>query len=125
LRLDLEPGVTANADAAHTEQVLVSVIDNAVAYSPPASTVSVTVHAHRNRARFLVEDEGPGIPLRERGRVFEKFYRLDPDQLGGVGGAGLGLYIARELVERMNGRIEIAPRDGPGTTVVVDLPLAR
>jgi len=42
-----------------------------------------------------------------------------------VGGAGLGLYIARELVERMNGRIEIAPRDGPGTTVVVDLPLAR
>ena len=125
LRLDLEPGVTANADPAHTEQVLVSVIDNAVAYSPPASTVSVTVHAHRNRARFLVEDEGPGIPLRERGRVFEKFYRLDPDQLGGVGGAGLGLYIARELVERMNGRIEIAPRDGPGTTVVVDLPLAR
>jgi signal transduction histidine kinase len=63
------------------------------------------------------------VPATEHDRIFEKFYRLDPYQHGGVGGTGLGLYIAKELVDRMDGRIGLRPRD-EGTSVFVDLPLA-
>ena len=73
---------------------------------------------------FLVSDEGIGIPPGERERVFEKFYRLDPNLTQGVGGTGLGLYICRELVSRMDGQIWVEPSAGPGTTVVVELPAA-
>jgi signal transduction histidine kinase len=64
-----------------------------------------------------------GIPAAEAEHVFEKFYRLDPDQQLGVGGTGLGLYIARELVRRMDGRIGLLPRQR-GATFYVDVPTA-
>jgi signal transduction histidine kinase len=67
-------------------------------------------------------DEGLGIPSSERERIFEKFYRLDPEQRRGVGGSGLGLYICRELVERMNGRIEVESEPGKGSRFTVALP---
>ena len=68
-----------------------------------------------------VRDEGPGIPPAERERIFEKFYRLDPDHVSGVAGTGLGLYIARELVERMGGEIGVEEGNGPGATFSVAL----
>jgi two-component system sensor histidine kinase SenX3 len=74
-------------------------------------------------ARITVSDEGPGIPAAEQEAIFEKFYRLDPDQRSGVGGTGLGLYIARELVDRMGGRIGLLRRER-GATFYIDLPLA-
>jgi hypothetical protein len=60
--------------------------------------------------RFSVRDEGLGIPIGEQDRIFEKFYRLDPDNPHVVGGSGLGLYICRELVHSMNGRSGSSPR---------------
>ena len=74
--------------------------------------------------RFAVTDAGLGIPAPERSRIFEKFYRLDPDMTGGIGGTGLGLYIARELVRRVNGRIWVEPNDGPGSVFQVEIPAA-
>jgi signal transduction histidine kinase len=73
--------------------------------------------------RISVSDNGPGIPDPDRDRVFEKFFRLDPGQRSGVGGTGLGLYIARELTQRMGGRIGLLPRER-GTTFFLDLPRA-
>jgi signal transduction histidine kinase len=73
---------------------------------------------------FAVRDEGLGIPLREQERIFEKFYRLDPNLRRGVGGTGLGLYICRELVRRMGGRIWVASREGEGSTFFFELPVA-
>jgi two-component system sensor histidine kinase SenX3 len=63
-----------------------------------------------------------GIPAGELARIFEKFYRLDPHQTRGVNGTGLGLYVCRELVERMDGRINVASLPGRGSTFVVELP---
>jgi signal transduction histidine kinase len=63
------------------------------------------------------------VPEAERERIFEKFHRLDPAQRGGVGGTGLGLYIARELARRMGGRIGVL--DGATSAFYVDLPRAR
>jgi signal transduction histidine kinase len=73
-----------------------------------------------------VRDRGPGIPAAEREHVFEKFYRLDPDHRQGVGGSGLGLYICRQLVSSMHGRIwvESAPQQ-QGSTFAFDLPIAN
>jgi signal transduction histidine kinase len=72
--------------------------------------------------RWAVSDEGLGIPAAERLRVFEKFYRLDPDMNRGIGGTGLGLYICRELVRRVDGRIWVEQGTGAGSTFVVEIP---
>ena len=75
--------------------------------------------------RFAVIDAGLGIPAGEQHRIFEKFYRLDPELTRGVGGTGLGLYISRELVRRMNGRIHVESTEGAGLSFTVELPIAR
>jgi signal transduction histidine kinase len=74
--------------------------------------------------RFVVRDWGIGIPQGDQTRIFEKFYRVDPAMTGGVSGTGLGLYIVRELVERMDGRIHVESAPGEGSSFVVELPAA-
>ena len=73
-------------------------------------------------ALFHVFDEGMGIPDNEQPRVFEKFYRLDPNMTRGIGGTGLGLYICSELVERMGGRIWVESRDRKGSAFYFEIP---
>jgi PAS domain S-box-containing protein len=119
VEVDAEIGTRGSADA--TRQILVSLVDNALRYS--AGDVTVAVEAEDANVRFTVADHGPGVPAGERERIFERFYRLDPGQQRGVGGTGLGLYIAKQLATRMHGRIGLLPRD-LGTTVFVDLPRA-
>jgi PAS domain S-box-containing protein len=116
------PPVAADAD--RLRQVLVNLIDNAVKYSPKGGRVELHVAARDNGLRMMVTDEGLGIPHGEQQRIFGKFYRVDPNLTRGVRGTGLGLYICRELVRRMNGRITVESKEGRGSTFVVDLPLA-
>ncbi len=110
------------ADEDKLRQVLANLVDNAVKYSPDGGTITVEVSAGSASGRIAVHDQGLGIPAGERERIFEKFYRLDPALTRGIGGSGLGLYISRELVERMRGRLKVEPRDGGGSTFVVELP---
>jgi two-component system phosphate regulon sensor histidine kinase PhoR len=74
---------------------------------------------------FAVSDEGLGIPDTEQSRIFDKFYRLDPELTRGIGGTGLGLYITRELVRRMGGGVAVESAEGVGSTFTVELPVAR
>ncbi len=113
--------VEASGDPALFEQVLVNLLDNACKYGPEGSTVEVRIERHRASVRVTVTDAGPGVPVDQHERIFEKFLRLDPGQVGGVAGTGLGLYISRELARRMQGRVGILP-GGPGATFYVDLP---
>jgi PAS domain S-box-containing protein len=113
------------ADRGQLRQVLVNLVDNAVKYSPDGGPVEVALEAAGQAMRFVVRDTGLGIPEAERTRIFEKFYRLDPNMTRGIGGTGLGLYICRELVRRVDGRIWVEPNDGPGSTFVVEIPLAE
>jgi signal transduction histidine kinase len=106
-------------------QVLINLVENAVKYSPNGGQVEIRVESQNGRLRFAVQDRGLGIAEREQRRIFGKFYRVDPDQKHGVGGTGLGLYICRELVRRMNGRIWVDSREGQGSTFFVELPLLR
>ena len=104
--------------------MLTNLIDNAVKYSPAGGDVYVRVAAAGEYVRFAVADEGLGIPAGEQNRIFEKFYRLDPDMTGGIGGTGLGLYISRELVRRVHGRIWVEPNGGRGSIFNVEIPAA-
>jgi two-component system, OmpR family, phosphate regulon sensor histidine kinase PhoR len=111
-------------DEGRTHQVLANLIDNAVKYSPAGSRVDIDVQRERGRVRFSVRDRGPGIPRAEQEHVFEKFYRLDPDHRYGVGGSGLGLYICRQLVSSMQGRIWVEPAPRHGSIFAFELPVA-
>lgn len=125
LRFDLpEGGLLVACNESQLRQVLVNLVENAVKYSPEGGEILATAKAVDGSARLEIADRGLGIPAEERERIFEKFYRLDPALRRGVGGTGLGLYISRELVERMGGRLSIEPRPGGGSTFVVELPLA-
>jgi two-component system sensor histidine kinase VicK len=115
----LEPAI---GDRDRIQQVLVNLLDNAAKYG----TSPVTVHVEQTDGliRIRVADRGPGIALAEQERIFEKFYRADPQLTRAPSGTGLGLYISRELMKRMGGRIEVRSRPGAGSTFVVELPTA-
>ena len=118
------PGVgTASAARDRIQQVVVNLVDNAVKYGGEGP-VSVRVEPANGAVRILVADSGPGIPYAEQQRIFEKFYRSGPALTRASGGTGLGLYISRELVQRMGGRLDVRSEPGSGATFVVELPRA-
>jgi two-component system, OmpR family, phosphate regulon sensor histidine kinase PhoR len=112
------------ADPTRLRQVLVNLLENAVKYSPERGDVEVRIEARDDRLRFLVRDEGIGVPPDEQRRIFDKFVRLDADLTGGVTGTGLGLHIARGFVTAMGGTVSVSSAPGRGSTFVVDLPAA-
>jgi PAS domain S-box-containing protein len=116
---------TVAADVDKVRQVLVNLIENAIKYSPDGGTVEVGLDSSEDGVCFFVRDQGLGIPAEEQSRIFEKFYRLDPDMRRGIGGTGLGLYICSELVNRMDGRIWVESTEGRGSTFYFELPLAE
>jgi two-component system sensor histidine kinase KdpD len=116
-----------SVDAASIVEVLYTLIDNASKYSPPRTRIDVKASVVDHRfVRVSVVDEGPGVPTELRERVFENFFRIpgrepsDPRRVG----VGLGLPIARRLVEAQGGRISLEPGIGHGTAVVLMLPVA-
>jgi PAS domain S-box-containing protein len=122
LSLDVDGTPRISCDENKLRQVLVNLVDNAVKYSPGGGRVKLRVRNGDGSCVIDVVDEGLGIPPGERERIFEKFYRLDPDQTHGVGGSGLGLYIVRELVERMDGRLSVESELGKGSRFTLELP---
>jgi PAS domain S-box-containing protein len=121
----IAPQVVApvSGDADKLRQVLLNLVDNAIKYSPDGGRVEVEVVQRDSGLRIAVRDNGLGISHGEQQRIFGKFYRVDPQQTRGVGGTGLGLYICRELVRRMDGRVSVSSTEGEGSTFVVELPL--
>ena len=119
---DEVPAVAADRD--RVRQVLVNLVENAIKYSPDGGLVEVGVEETEGTVCFHVKDEGLGIPADEQARIFEKFYRLDPEMTRGIGGTGLGLYICSELLERMDGRIWVESKAGAGSTFSFQLPAA-
>jgi signal transduction histidine kinase len=110
------------ADRHRLHQVLANLVDNGLKYG--GGQVEVSIGGRGDDVLVSVADRGPGIAAADRARVFEKFVRLDPNMRSGVNGTGLGLYISRELVLRMGGRMWVEPRaDGAsGAVFVVALP---
>jgi PAS domain S-box-containing protein len=101
-------------------QILDNLLTNALKYCPEGGAVAVRVEADGGEARLSVSDQGPGIAREQQPRLFERFYRVDAT---GAGGLGLGLYIARMLVEAHGGKIWAESEPGRGSTFAVALPL--
>lgn len=124
LETGVEPGAAREipCDAGRIQQVLANLIGNAIKFTPPGGSVRVTVEHVEGGLRFAVSDTGPGIAEEQRERVFARFWQAVP---GAHGGRGLGLYIARSIVEAHRGRIWVAARCGGGSTFCFDLPAQR
>ncbi|MFI6734057.1 DUF4153 domain-containing protein [Nonomuraea sp. NPDC050451] len=120
IRASAPADLVVRADPDLLAQVLANLLDNAVRHSPSDGVVTVTVAAEGAGVRLAVADQGPGIPVAARGRVFERFSRLDAGRAADSGGAGLGLAIVKEIVELHGGSIRID--DCAGCRMVVDLP---
>lgn len=113
--------VIVNADRDRIAQVLGNLLSNAIKYSPSGGRVSLLLTANERGAELSVEDDGMGIPAADRARIFEKFFR-GSDAASAIGGTGLGLAVAREIVNSHGGRIEVESEPGRGSTFTVSLP---
>jgi PAS domain S-box-containing protein len=110
-------------DRARLEQMLAALLDNALRYSPPGTPVEVALGVSGGEAEVSVRDHGIGIPAEKQQRLFERFYRPHSSTPHDRGGLGMGLYIARAIVQQHQGRILLESREGEGTTVRIRLPL--
>jgi two-component system phosphate regulon sensor histidine kinase PhoR len=119
------PPPTLSSDRDRLRQVLVNLVENAIKYSPEGGRVEVGATPAGEMVRFYVRDQGLGVPAEEQRRIFDKFYRLDPNMTAGVGGTGLGLYICNELVRRMGGRIWVESDGEAGSTFLFEIPASE
>jgi signal transduction histidine kinase len=124
LRVSVQPGdLRAVGDAERMHQVISNLLENAVRHSPTDGRVWLSAHAATDGVTTIeVADEGPGIPVAEAERVFDRFHRVDAARATRDGGTGLGLAIARWIVDAHGGTIAVRDREPHGCRVVVELP---
>ncbi len=115
------PDVLALADRSALRQMVLNLLDNALKYGPPAQHVRIGTSIVANRPRFWVEDQGEGIPPRERERVWQSFYRLDRHANSSIAGSGIGLYVVRELARLHGGDAWVEDAPGGGARIVIEL----
>jgi heavy metal sensor kinase len=118
----IEPDVSVDADDGLLHQLVTNLLDNAVQYTPPGGSVTVSVDDDAAAATITVSDTGSGIPPADRERVFERFVRLDPAR-SATSGAGLGLPIARWIAEQHEGTLTVEQNAVGGCLFVVRLPV--
>jgi signal transduction histidine kinase len=114
-----------NIDSRRISQVLFNLIDNAIAHTPRGGSITITARQLDNWVEISVEDTGEGIPAEDLSNVFERFYRVDKSRARATGGAGLGLAIAKSLVEAHGGRIEVRSEEGKGSRFSFTLPVVQ
>ena len=102
-------------------QVMMNVVSNSIKYTPDGGRIRISAGRQDRRVWMEVADNGIGIPKEDRGRIFERFYRVDKARSRESGGTGLGLSIAKEIIDRHEGTIKLVDRSGPGLTVRITL----
>ena len=123
LHAELTEGLVASVDRSALHQILLNLLDNAVKYGPAGQTITVRARAAADRLLIEVIDEGAGIPAEERERIWEPYHRLERDAKS-VAGSGIGLAVARELVDLHGGRAWVEDARPRGARFIVALPLA-
>lgn len=117
--------LTFTIDKTAFNHIMENLLSNAVCYSRSGSTVTVNASTNEQSVHIEVHDHGIGIPESERGHLFERFYRTANAKAYRAEGSGLGLYLTKQLVILLNGKIWFDSREGEGTTFYVDLPLVK
>jgi signal transduction histidine kinase len=119
VRCEIQGQVTVYGDRDRLLQVLTNLVDNALKFTPKGGTITVKSELQDHEIRFSVSDTGPGIPAADRDRVFEAYWRAPHTELPG---AGLGLAIAKQIVEQHGGRIWVESQEGQGSTFIFAIP---
>jgi PAS domain S-box-containing protein len=124
----LEPGENLGVvygDAFQMERALTNILINAINYTPEGGHITLRTRQAQNELIVEIQDNGKGIPVEEHERIFNRFYRIDPARGSGQGGMGMGLAIARKIIEAHGGRIELESEPGKGSTFRVLLPVLK
>ena len=124
LERDGEPGRWVLGDAGQLAMALSNLIDNAIAYSARGTQVSVTTRSREDIVEIVVTDQGVGIAQADLGRIFERFYRVDPARSRQTGGTGLGLAIVKHVMNNHGGEVTVWSRPAVGSTFTLRLPAA-
>lgn len=112
-----------NADEDRLRQVLINLVDNANKYSPVSSSVTLNIKKQKLDIVFSITDKGPGIPPKDLERIFDRFYRVDKDRSSKSGGRGLGLAIAKQIIEAHGGTICVKSKLGKGSSFEFTIPI--
>lgn len=123
LRREIEPGVRAWNDPRALERILANLLSNAAKFSPPETEVTVTLRRAGDVAELAVADRGPGVAPEDRPQIFTRFYRGNSQAARATRGAGVGLAIVFDLVERLGATIDVDDAPGGGARFVVHFPL--
>ncbi|MDW3177748.1 MAG: ATP-binding protein [Acidimicrobiia bacterium] len=124
LTLDLQDVPQIVGDPAQLTSAVTNLFTNAIKYTEVGGSVSGRVVTHGAEVAVVVEDSGVGIPQRDVGRVFERFYRVDRGRAAKTGGTGLGLSIVRNVAVNHGGRVELTSQEGVGSTFSMILPIS-
>lgn len=123
LDLDCEDGISAKINTMLLEQALINLIDNAIKYSEPETSVLIRGYRKNEHICIDVTDQGSGIDKKHFPRLFERFYRIDKARSRKMGGTGLGLSIVKHIMETHNGSVSVESESGQGSTFILSLPL--
>jgi signal transduction histidine kinase len=115
----ITPDVVAFVDRPAVERILTNLVSNAAKYSPAGTEITVTVDPVGDTALLIVDDEGSGIPTSEREKVFDAFYRAGHHPVAGTHGAGIGLAVVKEVVDRLRARVSVEDSPAGGARLVV------
>ena len=124
MRCDHASDAVVQGDAEWLKRLVLNLLDNAIKFTPQGGQVVVDVSRMGAVARLAVRDTGIGIDPDVQPRIFERFFRADPARSRGVEGVGLGLSLAKWIVDRHHGRIEVHSQPGQGSTFTISLPIA-
>ena len=120
MKLCVEPGLPqVRADRERIMQVMMNIVSNSIKYTPDGGQIQISAGQNGSRVWMQVDDNGIGIPQEDRGRIFERFYRVDKARSRAAGGTGLGLSIVSDTVRRQGGTVEAANRPGGGAVFTV------
>ncbi|WP_353184667.1 PAS domain S-box protein [Parapedobacter lycopersici] len=115
--------IMVHADKQRIEQVLINLLSNAIKYSPESDKVYVTVETSDTAVTVKVTDEGMGMSLAQRGKIFTRFFRIEGTSK--MPGLGLGLYLSKEIINRHNGHIDVESELGKGATFYFSIPYTQ
>lgn len=113
-----------DVDCDRIGQVLRNMINNAISYSSPGGTITISARVRMAMVELSVEDEGVGIDPKHLPHIFDRFYRADRSRARATGGSGLGLAIARQIIEAHGGRVQIKSVPDRGTIVIFTMPVS-
>jgi PAS domain S-box-containing protein len=124
-RLDLDPGITLDADAAQLERLMANLVSNAVKFTPAGGHIGITARRDADTVVIQVHDDGIGIPPGEQDRLFSRFFRSSLSSARETRGTGLGLFIVKQVAEGHGGSVTAESAPGAGSTFTVRIPAHR